>query len=159
MLNSSRLWIVVLFACSIIVCLLASSHPSQADELSATNFTPDQFIEYEKQLNALLRTRRDEEQVFIRSVVRQVRLGRIPSRLVSTSYGWVRNNRPTTNYPFIYFERVLRLQATAINLGNEIPSFDTSIYGWPGQNLARIQNSAGIRPFSDRNVTPSAGQR
>jgi len=129
MLSSSRPWISVLFACSIVVCFFATTTaPLPADELSGTNFTAEQFTEYEQQLNSLLRTRRNEEQAFISAVVTQVRLGRIPSRLISTSYGWVRTKRPGTNYPFIYFERVLRLQAEAANLGAEIPRFDLSIY-------------------------------
>ena len=143
---SSRLWIVI-FTFSILIGTSVASQSTIADELSGTNFTPGQFVEYEQQLNALLKTRRQEEQDFISQVVRQVQRGRIPSRLISTSYGWVRNKRPGTKYPFIYFEKVLRLQANAANLGDEIPNFDLSIYGSPGQNPARTQNSAGIRRF------------
>ena len=156
---SSSLWIAALFAFSTLFGISAASQSAVADELSGTNFTPGQFIEYEQQLNALLKTRRQEEQDFIAQVVQQVRRGRIPSKLVSTSYGWIRTKRPGTKYPFIYFEKVLRLQANAANLGNEIPNFDLSIYGPPGQNRARIQNSSGIRSLLDRVVTPSAGQR
>ena len=156
---TSNFWIAALIVSSILLGGLVAPQPTSADELAGTNFTPEQFVEFEQQLNALLKTRRQEEQQFISGVVDQVRLGRIPSRLVSTSYGWVRTKRPGTKYPFIYFEKVLRLQAEAANLGSAIPNFDVSIYGSPGQNLARIQNSAGIRPFFDRNVAPSSGQR
>lgn len=156
---SSSLWVAALFASLILFGTLIAPQSTSADELSGTNFTPEQFVEYEQQLNALLKTRRQEEQDFISGVVQQVQLGNIPSRLVSTSFGWVRTKRPGTKYPFIYFEKVLRLQAEAANLGSEIPNFDVSIYGSPGQNLARIQNSPGIRPFLDRNVAPSSGQR
>lgn len=87
-----------------------------------------QLLEYERQLNAMLKTRRDEEKEFVGLVVNQIRLGRIPSKLVSTSFEWVRNKRPTTKYPFVYFERVLRLQADRLGLASEIPPFDFSIY-------------------------------
>lgn len=156
---SSSLWIAAFLSSAILLGVVIAPQFSRADELSGNNFTPAQFVEYEQQLNALLKTRRQEEQDFISQVVRQVRQGKIPSRLVSTSYGWVRTKRPNTNYPFIYFERVLRLQANAANLGNQIPNFDLSIYGTPGQNSARIRNSAGIRSILDRNVAPSAGRR
>ena len=155
----SSVLIAALFASSILLGLMVTPKSISADELSGTNFTAEQFAEFEQQLNSLLRTRRQEERAFIAGVVQQVRLGRIPSRLISTSFGWVRTKRPGTKYPFIYFEKVLRLQAQAANLGDEIPAFDLAIYESPGQNPVRVQNSAGIRPFLDRNVAPSAGQR
>ncbi|MEL7496266.1 MAG: hypothetical protein AAFN77_01560 [Planctomycetota bacterium] len=86
------------------------------------------FTEYERQLNAILKTRRDEEKIFVRDVVNQVRVGKIPTKLVSTSFDWVNKKRPGTKYPFIYFEKVLRLQAQQLKIENEVPAFDFSIY-------------------------------
>lgn len=100
----------------------SSGSPEVSSALSA------QLVEYERQLNALLLTRRTEEKEFVGKVVDQIRVGAIPSKLVTTSFEWVRNKRPGTKYPFVYFEKVLRLQATRIGLGSEIPPFDFSIF-------------------------------
>lgn len=154
--------IVVVNCCLFVaaVCFsVATSTTLVAQNFSTTTFSSSQFVEYERQLNAILKTRRDEEKRFVEQVVRQVRLGNIPSKLVSTSFGWVRNKRPGTKYPFIYFERVLRLQAQSANLGNQIPAFDMSIYSSPGQNQFRQSVSAGQRSASTRVQIPTAGQR
>jgi len=160
MINSSKFCLIVSFVFLIAAATLPLPQTASGDEYDTETFTAEQFVEYERQLNAFLKTRRDEEQNFIASVVQQVRMGNIPSKLVSTSYSWVRTKRPNTNYPFIYFERVLRLQAQAANLEGEIPAFDLSIYSTAGQNsFRRFTPSAGTRGISDRSVTPSAGQR
>jgi len=122
-----------------------------ADDYMPETFSEAQFAEYERQLNALLKTRADEEKLFVSKVVTQVRLGRIPSRLVSTSYQWGRKNRPASNYPFIYFEKVLRIQAKALKLEDEIPAFDYSIYKSAGQRSDGQKSSAGQRTQANRN--------
>ena len=117
----------------------------QADDFDPEKFNPAQFEEYERQLNAILKTRRDEEKEFVAQVVAQVRIGKTPAKLVQTSYQWVRNKRPDTDYPFIYFEKVLRLQAIAIKVQAEVPAFDYSIYGSAGQRSIGQQLNAGQR--------------
>lgn len=160
MINSSKFCLIAVIAFLIAAGTLTLPRTASSDEYNTETFTAEQFVEYERQLNAFLKTRRNEEQDFIAGVVRQVRMGNIPSKLVSTSYSWVRTKRPNTNYPFIYFERVLRIQAEAAGLEDEIPAFDLSIYSSAGQNpFRRFTPSAGIRGISDRSVTPSAGQR
>ena len=121
----------------------------QADDIDDSREANAQFFEFERQLNAMLKTRRDEEKEFIGLVVNQIRLGRIPSRLVSTSFEWVRNKRPTTKYPFVYFERVLRLQAERVGLDNEIPPFDFSIYSETNVTQSNASSEAGVSPRSD----------
>lgn len=102
------------------------------------------FAEYERQLNAILKTRRDEERVFVGQVVAQVRAGNIPSKLVSTSFDWVLKKRPGTKYPFIYFEKILRLQAEQLSIANQVPPFDFSIYRRSvGQLDSGARTSAG----------------
>ena len=92
-------------------------------------FTDEQYALYEKQLNALLLTRRDEEKLFIHLVVEKVKAGKIPTQLVQTSYGWVRNKRPNTKYPFVFFEQVLRLQAKKADLADDVVhAYDYAIY-------------------------------
>ena len=50
-----------------VLMLLALSLPvkSTADDYDPAKFNPAQFVEYERQLNAILKTRRDEEKQFI----------------------------------------------------------------------------------------------
>ncbi len=122
-----------------------------ADDYTPENFTEAQAVEYERQLNALLKTRRDEEKEFVSKIVTLVRMGVIPSKLVSTSYQWGHKNRPNSNYPFIYFEKVIRIQAKAIKLDSEIPAFDYSIYRSAGQIPGGNDASAGQRTQANRN--------
>ena len=84
------------------------------------------FRQYETQLQAVLRTRFPEEQQFVGSIVYLVQTEKIPKNIVDSAWLWVRKNRPTTNYPFVYFERVLRLEAEKLKL--EIPEFDRELY-------------------------------
>jgi hypothetical protein len=149
-MKMSRTFNWILFALS---TLMLSFHltvqPACADDFMPEKFDASQFVEYERQLNALLKTRYDQEKEFVAKIVAQVRLGKIPSRLVSTSYSWVRNKRPDTNYPFVYFERVIRIQAKAINLENEIPKFDYSMYSDGPRSFGQSGN-AGQNPATAR---------
>jgi protease II len=86
----------------------------------------DYFDEYERRLNAILKTRRDEEKIFVEKVVEKLKQDKLPIKLVDSSFEWVRNRRPDTDYPFYYFERVLRLEAAKLNLLDEVPPFDYS---------------------------------
>lgn len=86
------------------------------------------FVQYETQLNAILRTRLDEEKEFVKGIVEQVRAENISTRLVNTSFKWVRNKRPNVKNSFIYFERVLRILATSQGVGEFIPEFDPNVY-------------------------------
>ncbi len=128
-----------------------STSAASADDYLPEKFTEAQFVEYERQLNVILKTRRDEEKQFVSKVVFLVRAGRIPSRLVSTSFQWSLKNRPDTSYPFIYFEKVLRIQSKALNLEKEIPVFDYKIYKSAGQQSDGQKSSAGQRTQANRN--------
>jgi len=106
---------------------LGPSDSTQAHEsFSPESFTQARFDQYEQQLNAILKTRREEEREFISQIVALVRTGRLPSSMVQTSFQWVYKKRPATKFPFIYFERVLRIQADTAGFG--IPEFDFAIY-------------------------------
>ncbi len=92
-------------------------------------FSDAQWKLYERQLNALLKTRRDEEKEYVNEVVENVKSGLIPYKLVATSYGWVRNKRPDTKYPFVFFEQVLRIQGKKAKLPKgAVPKFDYRVY-------------------------------
>lgn len=126
---------------------------SVADDFDPLKFNPAQFEEYERRLNAILLTRRDEEKLFVARVVERVRTKRIPAKLVDVSYQWARKNRPDTKYPFIYFEKVLRLQAKKLGLEKEVPPFDFSIYKSAGQKIPGQNGSAGQRTALQRSGT------
>jgi hypothetical protein len=149
---------------SLLIGCLIFSQPAQADDFEPAAFNPAQCIEYERQLNAILLTRRDEEKVFVGRVVAQIKAGKLPSKLVQTSFQWVRKKRPNTDYPFIYFEKVLRLQAAKLELEEEVPEFDYSIYRSAGQRsqgqMLNVGQQTEIQRLSTmRNGTgSSAGQ-
>jgi len=86
------------------------------------------FAQYETQLNAILKTRLDEEKEFVKGIVDQVRAENISTRLVNTSFKWVRNKRPNVKNSFIYFEKVLRILANSQGVGEFIPEFDPNVY-------------------------------
>ncbi len=86
----------------------------------------DGFKQYESQLQAVLKTRFPEEKNFVGSIVYLVQVEKIPKNIVDSAWLWVRKNRPTTKYPFVYFERVLRLEADKLKI--HIPEFDRDMY-------------------------------
>jgi len=85
-------------------------------------------VQYETQLNAILKTRLDEEKAFVKGIVEQVQAENISTRLVNTSFKWVRNKRPNVKNSFIYFEKVLRILATSQGVGEFVPPFDPNVY-------------------------------
>lgn len=111
---------------------------AKAQTFAPETFTDQRFEQYEQQLNAILKTRRTEERQFISDLVANVRAGKLPSKLIQTSFRWVQKKRPQTNFPFIYFERVLRLQATKAGIPSTIPDYDFAIYR---------QFDNGVRPY------------
>ena len=115
-----------------VLCLFAgpidSARTVQAQTFTPENFTDSRFLKYEQQLNAILLTRRTEERKFISDIVANVRAGKLPSRLIQTSFKWVQQKRPRANFPFIYFEKVLRLQADKAGIASTVPPFDFGIY-------------------------------
>jgi hypothetical protein len=84
------------------------------------------FQDYEDKIQAILKTRLPEEKEFVTDVLQLVREGKLPERIVETSYKWALNKHPDSNYPFVYFERVLRIQANKLKI--ELPEFDYSVY-------------------------------
>jgi len=118
----SRVFVLSFIAAMLFSLSSPSAHAQEVDL---------RFAEYEELLNGILRTRRDEEKAFVAAVLDRVQDGSIPERLVETSYKWVLNKRPNTNYPFVYFERVIRIQATQLELNQFIPEFDYEVYQTP----------------------------
>lgn len=122
-----------LLALLVVIALLSESGNLKAQELSTTaaEATSEdevelRFRDYEAKIQAILKTRLNEEKAFVTSVMEKVRAGEIPEKMVETSYKWVLNKHPDTNYPFVYFERILRIQGD--KAGIEIPPFDYEVY-------------------------------
>lgn len=122
-----------LLALLVATALLSKSGNLKAQELSTTaaeatsgDEVEIRFRDYEAKIQAILKTRLNEEKAFVTSVMEKVRAGEIPEKMVETSYKWVLNKHPDTNYPFVYFERVLRIQGD--KAGIEIPPFDYEVY-------------------------------
>lgn len=97
-----------------------------AQETDSEDQVELRFRDYEAKIQALLKTRLPEEKEFVTLVMNKVRAGEIPEKMVETSYKWVLNKHPNTNYPFVYFERVLRIQGEKAEI--EIPPFDYEVY-------------------------------
>lgn len=112
---------------------------SSSQSFTPENFTDKRFQQYEQQLNAILKTRRDEERKFISEIVLKVREGKLPSKMVQTSFRWVQKKRPETNFPFIYFERLLRLQVAKAGIADTVPPFDFGIYREFDSGVRRFQ--------------------
>jgi hypothetical protein len=108
-------WPVFLLFCVMSLTCCAVSNALD-DNFLDEELTPELVEQYEQKLNAILKTRTDQEKVFIAQLVANVRTGAVPLKLISTSFRWVQENRPQANYPFIYFEKVLRLQAAKLEL-------------------------------------------
>ncbi len=122
-----------LLALLVVTALLSESGNLRAQELSTTAAEATsqdevelRFRDYEAKIQSILKTRLNEEKAFVTSVMEKVRAGEIPEKMVETSYKWVLNKHPDTNYPFVYFERVLRIQGD--KAGIEIPPFDYEVY-------------------------------
>ena len=81
---------------------------------------------YETEINAILKTRLQEEKDYVSKIVELVKKGDIPRELVDKSVLWVRAKRPYTNRGFVYFEQVLFRLGEKVKI--EIPRFDYSVY-------------------------------
>ena len=106
--------------------LSLSPLPATAQEETSDDPVELRFQDYEAKIQALLKTRLPEEKAFVSAVMTKVRAGEIPEKMVESSFKWVLNKHPDTNYPFVYFERVLRIQGEKAEI--EIPPFDYEVY-------------------------------
>ena len=128
----ARQLLTVVFA--LCFCLVGRPNPIHAqvkselpqESESIQRIVKDLLSKYEDQLNATLKTRFEAEKNYVEQVVELIRQNRLPKKLVDSAWIWVRQNRPYTRYPFVYFERILRLQAEKLEL--EIPDFDRENY-------------------------------
>ncbi len=97
-----------------LLCLLfaltAVSYSTRGDDLPPAGRTAG----LEDRLKAGLRARLPTEQDFIEKVVLLVRTGKLPGKLVDSTYIWAIERRK--EYPFPAFEKALRLQADKLGV-------------------------------------------
>jgi hypothetical protein len=82
----------------------------RAEELAGAG----EVISLEAQLKTGLRPRLPEENDFLEDVARAVDTGRLPRKLVNSTFVWAIRRRQT--YPFPAFERALRMQAEKLGV-------------------------------------------
>ena len=70
----------------------------------------------EDQLNAVLKSRRPEEFKFIADVVAMVEDDTLPLQLVTSTFLWVKNKKQKEKFPWVYFERALRIRAARVGI-------------------------------------------
>ena len=91
----------------------AAAPVTRADDSPRTSGGAE-VISLEDQLKTGLRVRRPEEGEFVEEVVRLVNTGRLPRKVVESTYLWAVTRRQT--YPFPAFERALRLRAEKLGV-------------------------------------------
>lgn len=123
---ATRLALMVLVSLLTALTSNAQELTTTASQATGEDEVELRFRDYEAKIQALLKTRLNEEKAFVTLVMEKVRAGEIPEKMVETSYKWVLNKHPDTNYPFVYFERVLRIQGD--KAGIDIPPFDYEVY-------------------------------
>jgi len=111
----SRAGVVVaaIVAAIVVAAVTAAPCPARADDSPRTGGGAE-VISLEDQLKTGLRTRRPEEEEFVEEIVRLVNAGRLPRKVVESTYFWAVNRRQT--YPFPAFERALRLRAEKLGV-------------------------------------------
>lgn len=100
--HASLIWLVLALACP---AALPAAEPAGRGNVAAM----------EDRLNVGLRTRLPAEKAFVGKVAALVRAGRLPGKLVDSTYLWAVGRR--TEYPFPAFEKALRIQAARLGVG------------------------------------------
>ncbi len=96
--------------CGLLVSLAAASLPTRGDDLPPTGRSAG----LEDRLKAGLRVQLPAEEDFVEKVVLLVRTGKLPGKLVDSTYIWAIERRK--EYPFPAFEKALRLQAEKLGV-------------------------------------------
>jgi hypothetical protein len=96
--------------CGLLLSLAAASLPTRGDDLPPTGRSAG----LEDRLKAGLRVQLPAEEDFVEKVVLLVRTGKLPGKLVDSTYIWAIERRK--EYPFPAFEKALRLQAEKLGV-------------------------------------------
>jgi len=98
----------------LLLALLVFSSPAARGVGAESPVGNGEVISLEDQLTTGLKARRPEETEFIEEVARLVDTGKLPRKLVDSTFIWAVRRRQT--YPFPAFERALRLQAEKLGV-------------------------------------------
>ena len=94
---------------------MLSSWPAPPAALAVDPATGGEtFVSLETRLKKGLLARLPRENAFVDDVVEQVNAGRLPRKLVDSTFAWAVQRRQSC--PFPCFERALRLQAARLGL-------------------------------------------
>jgi hypothetical protein len=97
-----------------VVTLLVLALSTPAMLPAADPATASAVVSLAGRLQAGLRTRLPAEKAFVEKVAALVRSGRLPAKLVDSTYLWAVERR--TEYPFPAFQQALRLQAAKLGV-------------------------------------------
>ncbi len=89
-------------------------HPLSDPHAAESIDDEDGDVSLADRLKVGLRARRPEEEEFLEKVATLVRTGKLPRKLVDSTYIWAIRRRQ--DYPFPAFERALQLQADRLGV-------------------------------------------
>ena len=89
--------------------------PALSTATAADAAVDDAIVSLETRLKKGLQARLPRENAFVDDVVEQVNTGRLPRKLVDSTFLWAVQRGHA--YPFARFERALRLQAAKLGVG------------------------------------------
>jgi len=97
----------------VLITLVLSALPGTAAR-AEDSAAAGEVVSLEDQLKTGLRPRLPQESEFLEDVARAVDTGRLPRKLVNSTFVWAVRRRQT--YPFPAFERALRMQAEKLGV-------------------------------------------
>ena len=109
-----RMWMAVVAMVALLMVALAAAGPFVPAAIAAEPARDDAIVSLETRLKQGLQARLPSENAFVDVVVEQVNAGRLPRKLVDTTFLWAVQRGHA--YPFPRFERALRLQAARLGL-------------------------------------------
>ena len=117
---ATRFTIVV--SLSLVLLTFTASFATESETGSSGLVSLKLSDDFENQMNVILRSRRPVEFEFVSTVVKMVEQDQLPLDLVQSTLLWVRKKKDC-EYPFVYFERALRVRAA--KLGIVVPEVPT----------------------------------
>lgn len=125
-----RPWLFVAFALGLV---LGASPRNWGQESAVSIVEINDLERYEKQINAMLKTRLDAEKAYVALLVNMIKEGDLPRELVDRAVLWVQYKRPISHAPFVYFAKVLELSADRAHVA--VPPFDYNVYSSQERNF------------------------
>jgi hypothetical protein len=92
----------------------AAAHSVAPDERDAATEEGKVEVTLEDRLSTGLKARRPEDVAFVEHVAEMVRAGRLPAKVVDSTYLWAIRRRQA--HPFPAFQKAIRLQADRLGI-------------------------------------------